>query len=84
MGVKVVWLHILHVARGINEAIRWVHGDGHHTPIVVDKEAEGVPLARVTPGFKGIMHRFQVDLLCWTQSQKSFLGHRGGTRCGGI
>ena len=62
MGVKVVWLHILHIAHGINEALRWVHGDRHYAPIVVDKEAEGVPLARVTPGFKGITHHFQVNL----------------------
>ena len=74
MGVKVVWLHILHVAHGINEAIRWVHGDGHHTPIVVDKEAEGVPLAWVTPGFKGIMHRFQVDLYVGHKVKNLFWG----------
>ena len=39
--VKVVQLHILHVAHGINEAIRQVCGDQHYAPIVVDKEAEG-------------------------------------------
>ena len=26
-GVEVVWLHVLHVAHGINKAIRQVHGD---------------------------------------------------------
>ena len=61
-GVKVVQLHILHIARGINEAVRQVHGDGHCTPIIVDKEAEGTPLAQVSPSFKGVTHRFQVDL----------------------
>ena len=62
VGVKVVQLHILHVARGINEAIRQVHGDGHYAPIVVDKETEGMPPTQVTPCFKGIMCHFQVDL----------------------
>ena len=57
-----VHIHILHVAHGINEVIRRVHGDGHYTPIVVDKEAEGVPLAQVTPSFKGIACHFQVNL----------------------
>ena len=64
VSVKVVWLHILHIASGINEAVRW---DGHCTPIVVDKEAEGVPLVRVTLSFKGITCCFQIDL---------FIGHK--------
>ena len=55
VGVKVVWLHILHIAHGINEAVRWVHGDGHCIPIFVDKKAKGMPLAQVTPSFKGIV-----------------------------
>ena len=62
MGVEVVWLHILHIALGINKAVRWVCGDGHCTPIVVDKEAEGAPLAQVTPSFKSIVCYFQADL----------------------
>ena len=61
-GVEVVLLHMLHIAHGINEAVRWVCGDGHHAPIVIDKETEGVPLAQVIPSFKGILHCFQVDL----------------------
>ena len=62
VGVKVVRLHIFHVACGINEAIRQVHVDGHYVPIVVDKEAEGAPLTWVTPSFEGIMCHFQVNL----------------------
>ena len=73
-GVEVVQLHILHVAHGINEAIRRVHGDGHHAPIVVDKETEGTPLAQVTPGFKGIMCRFQVDLYVRHEVKNLFWG----------
>ena len=58
VSVEVVQLYILHVAHGINEAVRWVCGDGHCTPIVIDKEAEGMPLAQVTPSFKGIACHF--------------------------
>ena len=74
VGVKVVWLHILHVAHGINEAIRRVHGDGHHAPIVIDKEAEGVTLARVTPSLKGIVHHFQVNLYVRHKVENLFWG----------
>ena len=59
-GVEVVQLHVLHIAHGINKAIRWVHGDRHHALIVVDKEAEGMPLTWITSSFKGIMCHFQV------------------------
>ena len=62
VGVEVVQLHVLHVAHGINEAIRQVCGDQHYAPIVVDKEAEGTPLIQITSSFKGVAHRFQVDL----------------------
>ena len=62
VGVKVVWLHVPHVACGVNEAVRWVCGDRHCAPIVADKKAKGVPLARVTHGFKGITHCLEVDL----------------------
>ena len=71
-GVKVVRLH------GINEAIRQVCGDGHHAPIVVDKEAEGAPLARVTPSFKGIMCQFQVDLYVRHRVKNLFWGIEAG------
>ena len=74
MGVKVVWLHILHIACQKNEAIRQVHGDGHRAPIVVDKEAEGTPLAQVTPSFKGIMHHFQVNLYVRHEVKNLFWG----------
>ena len=39
VGAEVVWLYIPHVAHGVNKAARRVHGDGHGTPIVADKEA---------------------------------------------
>ena len=77
-GVKVVWLHILHVAHGINEAIRWVCGDGHLTPIVVDKEAEGTSLAQVTPGFKGVTCCFQVNLYVRHEVKNLFWGIEAG------
>ena len=73
-GAKVVWLYILHIAHGINEAIRWVHGDGHPSPIVVNKEAEGAPLAWVTPSFKGIMHHFQLNLYVRHEVKNLFWG----------
>ena len=77
-GVEVIRLHILHIAHEINEAIRWVRGDGHHTPIVVDKEAEGAPLAQVTPGFKGVTHCFQVDLYVRHEVENLFWGIEAG------
>ena len=77
-GVKVVCLHILHVAHGINKTIRWVHGDGHQAPIVVDREVEGMPLARVTPGFKGVMCSFQVDLYVGHEVENLFWGMEAG------
>ena len=67
MSVEVVRLHILHIAHRINEAVRQVCRDGHCAPIFVDKEAEWVPLAGVTPSFKGITHCFQIDL---------YIGHK--------
>ena len=62
MGVKVVRLQVPHVACGVNEAVRQVCGDGHCTPIVADKKAEGMPLAGVIPGLKSIAHCLEVDL----------------------
>ena len=73
-GVKVVQLHILHAAHRTNEAIRQVRGDGHHIPVVVDKEAEGTPLAQVTLSFKGIVHHFQVDLYVRHEVKNLFWG----------
>ena len=61
MGVKVIWLHIPHVAHRVNKAVRWVREDGHGAPIA-DKESKGMPLAGVTPGLKNIMHHLEVDL----------------------
>ena len=60
VGVKMVWLHVLHIAHGINQAIRWVHGDQNYTPIVV--EAEDTPLTQITSSFKGIACHFEVNL----------------------
>ena len=73
-GVEVVWLHVLHVAHGINEAIRRVHWDQHYTPIVVDKEAKGTPLTQITSSFKGVMCCFQVDLYVGHKIQDLFWG----------
>ena len=72
--VKVVQLHILHIACGMNEAISWVHGDRHYAPIVVDKEAEGASLTQITSSFKGITCRFQVDLYVGHEVQDLFWG----------
>ena len=71
-GVEVVWLHILYIAHGINEAIRWVHGDRHYTPIVVDKEAEGAPFTWTVSSFAGIACCFQVDLYVGHEVQDLF------------
>ena len=60
--VRVVWLYIPHVACRVNEAVRQVRGDGHGAPIVADKEAKGIPLARVMPGLKSIMRCLEVNL----------------------
>ena len=78
VGVEVVQLHILHVAHGINEAIRWVRGDRHHALIVVDKETEGMPLTWITSSFKGITCRFQVDLYVGHKVQDLFWGIEAG------
>ena len=52
--------------------------DGHRTPIVVDKEAEGTPLAWVTPSFKGIMCSFQVNLYVRHEVKNLFWGIEAG------
>ena len=74
VGVEVVRLHVPQVAHGINEAIRWVHGDQHHTLIVVDKEAKGASPTWITPSFKGVMCLFQVDLYVRHKVQDLFWG----------
>ena len=62
VGVKVIWLYIPHVTHWVDEAVRWVHGNGHGTPVVADKEAKGVPLAGVTSGLNSIVCHLEVDL----------------------
>ena len=47
-GIEVVWLHIPHVAGGVDEAVQWIHGNGHGTPIVADEEAKGTPLEYIS------------------------------------
>ena len=73
-----VWLHILHVAHGINEAIGWVCGDRHYTLIDVDKESEGTPLTWVTPSFRGVARCFQVNLYVRHKVENLFWGIEAG------
>ena len=77
-GVKVVQLYILHIAHGINEAIRQVPGDQHHALIVVDKEAKGAPLTWITSSFKGAMCHFQINLYVRHKVQDLFWGVEAG------
>ena len=77
-GVEVVRLHVLHVAHGINKAIRQVREDRHHALIVVDKEAEGMPLTWITSSCKGVMCHFQVDLYVGHKVQDLFWGKEVG------
>ena len=62
VGVKVIWLHVPHITHWVDEAVRQVHGNGHGSPIVADKEAKGMPFARVTSGLKSVPHHLEVDL----------------------
>ena len=62
VGIKVVWLHIPHIAGWVDEAVQRICGNGHHTPIVADKEVKGTPLAGVTPGLKSIPCHLEIDL----------------------
>ena len=78
VGVKVDWFHVLHIARGINEAIRRVCGDRHHALIVVDKEAKGMPPTWITSSFKGVVCCFQVDLHVRHEVQDLFWGIEAG------
>ena len=48
------------------------------TPIVVDKEAEGMPLTWITSSFKGIVCHFQVDLYVRHKIQDLFWGIEAG------
>ena len=61
-GVKVIWLYVPHITRWVDDAVRQVCGNGHGTPIVADKEAKGMTLARVTSVLKSIMHCLEVNL----------------------
>ena len=62
VGIEVVWLHVPHIAHWVDEAVWQIHGNGHGTPIVADKEAKGMPLARVTPGLKSVLCHLEVNL----------------------
>ena len=61
-GVKVIQLCVPHIAGGVDEAVRWVCGDGHSTPKVADKKAKGVPLAGIASSLKSITHCLKVNL----------------------
>ena len=61
-GIKVVWLHIPHVARGVDKAVQWICRDGHCAPIVADEEVKGAPLAQVTHSLKSIALYLEVTL----------------------
>ena len=61
-GVKVVWHCIPHIAGGIDEAVRRVHGYGHGAPEIADKDTKGVTFARVASSLKSIMCCLEVDL----------------------
>ena len=62
VGVKVVWLHIPHIARWVDKAVWQICGDRHGAPIVADKEAKDKPLAGVTSGLKSVSHHLEVAL----------------------
>ena len=62
VGIKVVWIHVPHIAHWVDEAVWQVYGNGHGTPKVADKDAKGMPLAGVTPGLKSIQCHLEVDL----------------------
>ena len=57
-----VWLHVPHIACGVNEEVRRVRGDGHGTPIVAYKKAKGTPPAGVAPSLKSVVCHLEVDL----------------------
>ena len=62
VGIKVVWLHIPHIAGGVDEAIWQICGNRHGAPIVADKEAKGTPLTVIAPGLKSVPHHLEVNL----------------------
>ena len=57
-----VGVHTLHVTCGVDQAVRWVCGDGHSTPKVLHGEAEGMPLTGITPGIQGFLYLLEVNL----------------------
>ena len=61
VGVKMVWLHALHIVGGVHKAVWWVCGDGDCALKVAHKEAKGAPLARVAPGFESYPHHLEVN-----------------------
>ena len=65
--VVVVQVHVPYIAHGVDEAVRWIHGDGHCIPIVAGKKAKGAPLGWVTPSLKGIRCHLEVNL---------YIGHK--------
>ena len=62
VGVKVIWLDVPHITGWVDNAVQRIHGNGHGTPIVTDKEAKGMTLARVAPGLKSVLHCLEVTL----------------------
>ena len=62
VGIEVAWLHVTHIAGWIDEAVRWICGNGHGTPIVANKEAKGMPLTRIAPSLKSVPCHLEVDL----------------------
>ena len=69
VGVKVVWLHVPHVAHWVDEAVQRIHGDGHGTPIVADKEAKGTPLAGVAPALRASCTTLRSPSMSLTKSR---------------
>ena len=62
VGIKVVWLHVPHIAGWVDEAVWRVRGNIHGAPKVADKEAKGMPLAGAAPSFKSILCCLEVNL----------------------
>ena len=69
VGVKLVWLHIPHVAHWVDEAVWQIHGDGHGAPIIADKEAKGVPLAGTTPALRASCTAWRLPSMSLTKSR---------------
>ena len=60
VGVKVIWIHIPHVAGGVYQAVRWVCQDGNGAPKVAEKKAKSMPLAGIASS--SVTHCLKVDL----------------------